>query len=72
MERKRNRPEKYNRDLVHKTVKAVEKVSAVRPACASLCQLLAASYLLGLSSRQMQQSSPPSRQQRSACLWRHA
>ena len=31
MERKRNRPERYNRDLVHKTVKAVEKVSAVSP-----------------------------------------
>ena len=29
MERKRNRPEKYNRELVHKTIKGVEKVSAV-------------------------------------------
>ena len=30
MERKRNRPEKYDRELIHKTVKAVEKVTAVR------------------------------------------
>jgi hypothetical protein len=29
MERKRNRPEKYNRNLLHKTVTAVEKVTAV-------------------------------------------
>lgn len=29
MERKRNRPEKYNRELLHKTVTAVEKVTAV-------------------------------------------
>ena len=29
MERKRNRPEKYNRELVHKTIRGVEKVSAV-------------------------------------------
>ena len=29
MERRRNRPEKYDRELLHKTVKAVEKVTAV-------------------------------------------
>jgi large subunit ribosomal protein L24e len=30
MERRRNRPEKYDRDLVKKTVQAVEKISAIR------------------------------------------
>ncbi|KIY96015.1 hypothetical protein MNEG_11947 [Monoraphidium neglectum] len=30
MERRRNRPEKYDRDLVIKTVKAVEKISEIR------------------------------------------
>lgn len=29
-ERKRNRPEKYDRQLVQKTIKAIEKVSEVR------------------------------------------
>ncbi|KAI3433642.1 hypothetical protein D9Q98_003451 [Chlorella vulgaris] len=32
MERRRNRPEKYDRELVHKTVKAIQKVEAVRTA----------------------------------------
>ena len=31
MERRRNRPEKYDRELVHKTVKAMEKITEVRP-----------------------------------------
>lgn len=35
LERKRNRPEKYNRELLHKTVTAVEKVTAV-----SFCSIL--------------------------------
>lgn len=30
MERKRNRPEKYDRELLHKTVTAVQKVTEVR------------------------------------------
>lgn len=30
MEKRRNRPEKYNRELVHKTVKAMERISEVR------------------------------------------
>lgn len=30
MERKRNRPEKYDRQLVHKTVKSMQKVEEVR------------------------------------------
>ena len=30
MERRRNRPEKYNRELVHKTVQAMERISEVR------------------------------------------
>jgi len=30
MERRRNRPEKYDRDLLKKTVKAVEKISEIR------------------------------------------
>ena len=30
MERRRNRPEKYDRQLVHKTVKAMQKVDEVR------------------------------------------
>ena len=30
MERRRNRPEKYDRELVKKTVKAVEKISGIR------------------------------------------
>lgn len=30
MERKRNRPEKYDRELLHKTVSAVQKVTTVR------------------------------------------
>ena len=44
MERRRSRPEKYDRDLVHSTVKAMEKIAEVRrsfpfallqlPACA--------------------------------------
>ncbi len=34
MEKRRNRPEKYNRELVHKTVKAMERISEVR---SSLC-----------------------------------
>lgn len=29
MERRRNRPEKYNRELVQKTVKAMEKITEV-------------------------------------------
>lgn len=29
MEKRRNRPEKYNRELVHKTVKAMERISEV-------------------------------------------
>ncbi len=29
MERQRNRPEKYNRELVQKTVKAMEKITEV-------------------------------------------
>lgn len=29
MERRRNRPEKYNRELVHKTVRAMDKISEV-------------------------------------------
>lgn len=35
MEKRRNRPEKYNRELVHKTVKAMERISEVRvtPVC---------------------------------------
>ena len=36
MEKRRNRPEKYNRELVHKTVKAMERISEVRlelPSC---------------------------------------
>lgn len=32
MERRRNRPEKYDRELVHKTVKAIKKVDAIRSA----------------------------------------
>ena len=32
MERRRNRPEKYNRELVAKTVKAIQKVKEVRKA----------------------------------------
>ncbi|KAL4430852.1 hypothetical protein ABPG75_006108 [Micractinium tetrahymenae] len=32
MERRRNRPEKYDRELVHKTVKAIKKVDAIRTA----------------------------------------
>jgi len=32
MERRRNRPEKYDRELVHKTVKAIKKVEEVRTA----------------------------------------
>ncbi|EFN59087.1 hypothetical protein CHLNCDRAFT_13957, partial [Chlorella variabilis] len=32
MERRRNRPEKYDRELVHKTVKAIQKVEEVRGA----------------------------------------
>ena len=32
MERRRNRPEKYDRQLVHKTVKAMQKVDEVRSA----------------------------------------
>ncbi|KAK9828075.1 hypothetical protein WJX81_000338 [Elliptochloris bilobata] len=32
MERRRNRPEKYDRELVHKTVKAMEKITEVRKA----------------------------------------
>ena len=40
MERKRNRPEKYNRELVHKTIKGVEKVSAVCPWLTHLTRLL--------------------------------
>lgn len=30
MERRRNRPEKYDRELIKKTVKAVEKISEIR------------------------------------------
>eukprot|EP00883_Tetradesmus_obliquus_P005024 jgi/Sobl393_1/15429/SZX65849.1 len=30
MERRRNRPEKYDRDLVKKTVKAIERISEIR------------------------------------------
>ncbi len=30
MEKRRNRPEKYNRELVHKTVKAMERISEAR------------------------------------------
>lgn len=30
MERRRNRPEKYDRDLIKKTVRAVEKISEIR------------------------------------------
>ena len=37
MERRRNRPEKYDRELVHKTVKAMEKITEVRPALKSWC-----------------------------------
>lgn len=32
MERKRNRPEKYDRELVHKAVGAIKKVTAIRAA----------------------------------------
>lgn len=32
MERRRNRPEKYDRELVHKTVKAIKKVTEIRKA----------------------------------------
>lgn len=32
MERRRNRPEKYDRELVHKTVKAIKKVTEIRSA----------------------------------------
>ena len=37
MERKRNRPVKYNRELVHQSVKALEKIADVRPQLL-LCQ----------------------------------
>lgn len=40
MERKRNRPEKYDRELLHKTVGAVQKISEV-PFC---CQQVAKIY----------------------------
>jgi large subunit ribosomal protein L24e len=30
MERRRNRPEKYNRDLVKKTIKAIERIDEIR------------------------------------------
>ncbi len=36
MERRRNRPEKYDRELVHKTVKAMEKITEVGRASAAL------------------------------------
>ncbi len=36
MERRRNRPEKYDRELVHKTVKAMEKITEVGRACRRL------------------------------------
>lgn len=32
MERRRNRPEKYDRELVHKTVKAMDKIEKIRGA----------------------------------------
>jgi large subunit ribosomal protein L24e len=32
MERRRNRPEKYDRELVHKTVQAIKKVGEIRKA----------------------------------------
>jgi large subunit ribosomal protein L24e len=32
MERRRNRPEKYDRELVHKTVKAMDKIDKIRGA----------------------------------------
>ncbi|KDD74667.1 hypothetical protein H632_c1147p1 [Helicosporidium sp. ATCC 50920] len=32
MERRRNRPEKYDRELVHKTVQAIHKISSIRRA----------------------------------------
>lgn len=33
MERQRNKPVKYNRELVHKSVKAMQKVEEVRTCC---------------------------------------
>lgn len=48
MERRRNRPEKYDRALVHKTVNAMKKITDVRqkrqdrcgpPACSLACLL---------------------------------
>jgi len=30
LERRRNRPEKYDRELVHKTIKAMEKIDEIR------------------------------------------
>jgi len=49
MERKRNRPEKYDRNLLHKTVTAVEKVTAVS-ASTSCCLLSQPAHLLQGSS----------------------
>ncbi len=47
MEKRRNRPEKYNRELVHKTVKAMDRISEVRgtPVCCVL-YILQASLIL--------------------------
>ena len=45
MEKRRNRPEKYNRELVHKTVKAMERISEVRP-----CRGMPAMYNLTFST----------------------
>ena len=37
MEKQRNRPIKYNREVVHKSVKAMQKVEEVRLSAALLC-----------------------------------
>ena len=73
MERKRNRPEKYNRDLVHKTVKAVEKVSAVRPAARAHLAACPVSGVRCTSATWFTRRSRPSRRcPRCVSCWWHA
>ena len=51
MEKRRNRPEKYNRELVHKTVKAMERISEVRFSRHPLCCLFESpAYALHIQS----------------------
>ncbi len=50
MERRRNRPEKYDRQLVHKTVKAMQKVDEVRNAAPRRETFVAIAHLYSVVS----------------------